>query len=213
MEQPLKDYPVLKSLPLMVTIFAFLIFVGFGTVASSDGADSLPVQTMVPEIASASSPDAGKEGTFFFFWWIIWIGVGVTAVATLYFVFANMQRKTALEFETTIIEDIVSAIHTEYTISEKDLHDLVTGIIASRHCSDPRLLGLLRIEYEVEKTSSSRVKRTTAVAIKKQNDLVLNKATRTMSWEDLPRAIRKEFILKNENVLVYSLYSDSEKGG
>jgi hypothetical protein len=197
---------------LTLAIFLFSIFWSFGIVASesSGQADVTKIEAAAAVKNTTPAPETAKGGVFFLPWGI---AGGVVVIVILYFVFTKMERKATSEFETTIIDDIVSAMKDEYSLAENDLRDLVTGILASRRCSDSRLTGLLRIEYEVEKTSSSRVKRTTAVAVKKQNDIIVMKATRTMAWEDLPGPIRKEFILKNENVLVYSLYSDSEKEG
>ena len=237
----MKDYASLKPLPLTITICIFLVFISFGAVASSEETDAPhvpteaaeqettpafsqdtssekvddpPAQTVAAqETTPAFPPDTGGENTSSFPWGGIGIGAGVVVILILYFVFGNMERKTASEFETTIIDDIVSAMKTEFALSEQDLRNLAADIVATRRCSDYRLAGLLRIEYEVEKTSSSQAKRTTAVAIKKENDFIVKKATRTLAWEDLPGTIRKEFILKNESALVYSLYSDSEKEG
>jgi hypothetical protein len=188
---------ILKLLQLIVTIIIALVLSGSNTVAS--------------EISPVASLPVVIGAVFPFLWWGIGLGVAAAVLVILYFIGTNMERKTTGEFETTIIDDIVSAIKTDYALSDKDLQELVAGIIATRRCSDPRLASLLRIEYEVEKSSASRVTRTTAVALKKQNDVILKKATRTMAWEDLPGAIRKEFILKNESVLVYSLFSSNEK--
>ena len=211
----MKNCSIQKPLPLIVTVIICLVFVSFGAVAFSAEADIPPVQTEATEreTTPVSAPDtSGDKSTSSYPWWGIGIGV-VVVIVILYFVFANMERKASSEFETTIIDDIVTAMKDEFSLSENDLRDLAAGIIATRHCSDSRLSGLLRIEYEVEKTSASRAKRTTAVALKKQNDVIVRKATRTMTWDDLPAPIRKEFILKNETVLVYSLYSDDEKEG
>jgi len=210
-----KNYASLKPLPLTITICIFLVFISFGAVASSEETDAshVPTEAAEQETTPAFPPDTGGENTSSFPWWGIGIGAGVVVILILYFVFGNMERKTTSEFETTIIDDIVSAMKTEFALSEQDLRSLAADIVATRRCSDYRLAGLLRIEYEVEKTSSSQAKRTTAVAIKKENDFIVKKATRTLAWEDLPGTIRKEFILKNESALVYSLYSDSEKEG
>jgi len=215
----MKDFSTLKSLPLVITTFIFLVSIG----AIVTETFARQTEAVTQETAPAPSPATSEADTsslpFDFvgfmadhWWWGIGLGV-VVLVVILYFAFANMERKTASVFETTIIDDIVSALKDEFPLSENDLHNLASGIVATRRCSDSRLAGLLRIEYEVEKTSSSHVKRTTAVAVKKQDDFIVKKATRTMTWEDLPGAIRKEFILKNENLLVYSLYSDTEKEG
>jgi hypothetical protein len=207
----MKDYTILKPLPLIVTIFVSLVFWVSGAVASETIQAEAPVTETAQEKAPVSTPAVKVEKSSFPWWGI---GLGVAAVLViLYFVFGNMERKTTSEFETTIIDDIVSAIKTEYSLAEKDLRDLAAGIVATRHCSDSRLADLLRIEYEVEKVSSSSIKRTTAVAVKRKNDLIVKKATRTMAWDDLPGTIRKEFILKNESVLLYSLYSSNEKEG
>jgi hypothetical protein len=195
----MKDFMTLRHFPMIVTIFISLVFSGGSTVASE---------------AVSVAPSPVLLGAIFHFpWWAI-VLVGVAAVLViLYFFFGNMERKSTSEFETTILDDIVTALKTEYALSEKDLRDLVAGIVATRRCSDSRLVDLLRIEYEVEKVSSSSVKRTAAVAVKRKDELVVKKATRTLSWDDLPGTIRKEFILKRENVLFYSLYSSSEKEG
>jgi len=181
---------------------------------TSTETNALPARAAATqETAPATKPDTEKNGASSPLWWGIGLGVGAVVIIVLYFSFAGMERKTTSEFETTIIDDIISALKDEYSLSENDLRNLASGIVATRRCSDSRLADLLRIEYEVEKTSSSHVKRTTAIALKKQNDIVVKKATRTMTWEDLPAPIRKEFILKNESVLTYSLYSDKEGGG
>jgi hypothetical protein len=191
----MKDYTTLKPYPLIVTIFVFLVFVG-GCAAASETA---PVAA--PVAKGSMSP-------------LLWGGIGlgfVTVLVILYFVFANMERKITREFKKTIVDDIVSAVKMEYELPEKDLRELAADIVSVRRCSDPRLASLLRVEYEVEKINANSATRTTAVAIKKQNDIIVKKATRTLPWEDLPRVIRKEFILKNEKVLVYSLYCSNEK--
>jgi hypothetical protein len=195
----MKNFMTIRHFQLIVTIIISIVYLAGGAIAS--------------ETVSVAPSPVIMGAIFHFPWWgIVLVGV-VAVLVILYFVFGNMERKSTSEFETTIIDDIVTAMKTEYSLSEKDLYDLAAGIIATRRCSDSRLAGLLRIEYEVEKVNASSVTRTTAVAIKKQNDFIVKKAKRTMTWDDLPGTIRKEFILKNENVLLYSLYSSNEKEG
>jgi hypothetical protein len=209
----MKDYTVLRPYPPIVTILISLVIWGGGAVASETSqADAPIVETAAAHKTAPVAPPVAKGTMSPLLWGGIGLGV-VTILVILYFLFGNMARKTTSEFETTIIDDIVSAIKAEYAVSEKDLCDLAVGVVATRQCSDPRLAGLMRIEYEVEKTSANRATRTIAVAIKKQNDIIVKKATRTMTWDDLPGTIRKEFILKNEKVLVYSLFSSNEKEG
>lgn len=147
-------------------------------------------------------------------WWAAGLGFVLVAAVILYFILANMERKTTDVFETTIIDDIMAAIMSEYDGLKGDkLRDLIATVVADHRCDDQRLNNLLRIEYEVEKVDSGHVKRTTAVAVRKDGNLVLKKTTRTLAWEDLPQNIRSEFILKKENVLVYSLYTVDGKDG
>jgi hypothetical protein len=221
----MKDFTILKLCPLIAMIVIALFFVGSGVAddtLTTEVAETLPpvqaeeevqievAQTEEAQHTTQASPSAIEENTSAFLWWGIGIGV-VAVIIILYFAFGSMERKTTSEFEATLIDDIVTAMKGEYALPEKDLQALVADIIVTRRCSDSRLADLLRIEYEVEKTDSSSAIRTMAVAIKRQNDFIVKKAKRPMTWEDLPSAIRKEFILKNENLLVYSLYSDSEK--
>lgn len=203
---------------LFVTTFVCFLLWSCAVVASDDAPPpsseqkdtASPVLAPTPLPLASQAPPA-KEKAATLPWWGIGLGSVVLVSFILYFVLANMERKKAKEFETTIIADIVSAIKPEYSLPEKDLRDIVAGIVNTHRCTDSRLVDLLRIEYEVEKKDASNVKRTTAVALKRQGKLVLKKTTRSMAWEDLPGPIRKEFILKNENVLFYSLYSTDEK--
>ena len=210
-------FNVKKLYSPITTACLLLLFFCFGAAASETPPESSKggeiIQKAEPVSAApikekTTSPPAVSSKSSSLSWWAAGLAVVVLIAVILYFLSANMERKTSNEFETTIIDDIVSAIKPEYAgIQGEELRRIVAAIIADHRCSDRRLDDLLRIDYEVEKVDSSRIKRTTAVAIRRQGDLIKKKVTRTLAWEDLPKATRSEFIMKNEKVLVYSLYS------
>lgn len=206
-----------KPYSTVATTCLLLLLFGFGA-AASETSSGLPKGGEAPKEAKpvssapvkeqATEPSSAPSKSSTFPWWGAGLGVVVLIAVTFYFIQANMERKISNVFETTIIDDIIEAIKSECgNLREDELRKVVKTIIADHRCTDPRMDDLLRIEYEVEKLDSNRINRTTAVAIRKQGNLVLKKATRTLAWEDLPQKTRSEFILKKEKVLVYSLYS------
>lgn len=212
-----------RNKPYLTVLITYLLLLLFCFSASaSETSSELPKKEDVSAKSETIPSDSVKEKTTkpttapsrssSLSWWTMGIGAVILIAVILYFIQTNMERKTSNIFETTIIDDIIEAIKSECgDLRENELRTAVETIIADHRCTDHRLNDLLRIEYEVEKLTSNRVNRTTAVAVKKQGNLVLKKATRSLAWEDLPKKIRSEFILKNEKVLVYSLYSIDEK--
>jgi hypothetical protein len=111
-------------------------------------------------------------------------------------------------FEKTLGKDIEEALKPEVSLPTDELQSAVRGILARAGAPVARQIpALLRIEYEVFKLNSNRVRRTLAIALRKEEGACLKKIMREMPWEDVPSEIRGEFIKQNKSTLVYSLYN------
>jgi len=70
---------------------------------------------------------------------------------------------------------------------------------------------VLRIEYEVKKTKHDEVTLTVVTIHRRGRDAIQRKTERTVSWIDLPKEMRKTFIMKNEESLYFSLFERAKE--
>ncbi|MDR0703363.1 MAG: hypothetical protein LBF88_00070 [Planctomycetaceae bacterium] len=147
-----------------------------------------------------------------YFWITGGIVIAVIICIIIYYYLKCADKKMTKIFQETIIEDIVSGLISSVSLNKNELKTIIHNLIINNNPLplSLSLKNLLRIEYQLEKTSPDIVVRTVIIAIEKEGNVVLKKITCELSWDDLPSKIRHSFITEQKSNLFYSLYPVSE---
>lgn len=197
---------------ILPVLFGTILLLGFISNDFTQGKNATNSHdAVIAEVADASTISAEDKNKKNYFWYIGGIAVVVVfIVPVLYYYSKRQDRKMTKIFESTIIDDIVSALSSDISSDKNELHKIILNSITNNTPLPLSLKNLLRIEYQLKKENPDFVSRTVVVAINRDNDIVLKKITREISWDDLPCKIRHSFITEQKDTLFYSLYSSSE---
>ena len=135
-------------------------------------------------------------------WWIVLIGT-VVIIA----VFWLAGKKTAKIFYDTLFDDMRQLMCKRAGIAPETADNAI-NILKSRQSATAIPPSILRIEYVLEKTNSSKVKRVLAISyVNDTGQPMLVQAERECDWDFLPDELASSIIRAKEQTINIEMYT------
>lgn len=175
----------------LIVLLSFLFCLSFVFQVSADTASNPSKNDVVSKEGTSKAKTVNPKK--------IMIGGGVTVFVIvaigIIFMYASQTGKQAEEkigqlFETTLFEDVASALKGDLSISPERLRQ----ILSSENMKNEEFSSVVRIEYDLSKIDPHLVRQTVLAAIDRNGTVAMKKVSREYPWEDLPRKVRSRRI-------------------